>query len=124
MESSKYNFEEIDMKFAELLEEKVKQNFKSQASKNTNLESWAETFRKIRTIDKHTAEEIYFTLCWVQGGEVGNEILPEHNFWSANVQSPSKLRGQWYKLWAQIEREQKKFAEKAITNIDLNAIGL
>ena len=124
VESSKYNFEEIDMKFAELLEDKVKANFKSQASKKTNLESWAETFRKIRKLDEHTPEEIYFTICWVQGGEVGDQILPEHDFWSANVQSPSKLREQWYKLWAQIEQGKKKQVKNTITNLDLNAIGL
>ena len=114
------NSNEIDIKFAELLEKKIKANFKSQKNKITNIQAWTDTFRKIREIDKREPEEIYFIIIWIHGGRIGEKILPEHAFWSANIQSPEQIRKKWFSLWAQIEQQQKK----TITNIDLNAIGL
>lgn len=59
--------------------------------KQPNLRSWANTIRLMRERDKKTLDEISQLWTWAN----------THQFWSANILSPAKLREQWDKLTIQ-----------------------
>lgn len=85
-------FEICDMANAEYLLELVLKN--NPSFRKPNLESWANEFRKIRKIDKRTIEQITFLIDWTQ----------RDSFWSANIQSPIKLRKHWDSLVLKVKR--------------------
>ena len=60
-----------------------------------NLDQWADDLRKMRELDKIKPEQIASAFTWAH----------EHQFWSANIRSPSKLRKQWSTLCAHKKRE-------------------
>ncbi len=64
-------------------------------TKKPNLDSWANTVRLMREIDKHTNEEIADLFHWAN----------QDDFWHTNILSPEKLRKQWDTLT--IQRKSK-----------------
>lgn len=67
------------------------------AEKTKRLAKWADHVRLMRTVDRHTPDEIAALIRWCQAD----------SFWKANIQSTEKLREQWDKLVAQMAREGK-----------------
>lgn len=62
---------------------------------DSNLDQWADDIRKMREIDKREPDRIAAVFLWAHA----------HDFWSANIRSPSKLRKQWSTLCAQKQQE-------------------
>ncbi|WP_193065347.1 DNA replication protein DnaD [Oceanobacillus oncorhynchi] len=92
---SKLKFETHHLKLAELLFKKIKEN--NPNAKKPNLESWADTFRKIMEIDKKSGKEIQDLILWSQ----------QHHFWYKNILSADKLRKQFDRLQLEMKDEQK-----------------
>ena len=70
---------------------------------------WATEFNRIHKTDKNSLGEIRSVL----------EFLRGHNFWSANILSPQKLRKQFPTLWTQLGGKNG-YPQKAITKTSQN----
>jgi hypothetical protein len=58
-----------------------------------SLGRWAQTIRKMRTLDKRSHEDILAVWKWLR-----EDCSKDARFWDANVLSPQKLREKWDKL--------------------------
>lgn len=79
-------FTDDDLKLAEWMEGRV--HMIAPSTKKANLETWANTIRLMREVDKRTLQEIGGLFDWAN----------KDSFWCANILSPEKLRKQWDKL--------------------------
>lgn len=68
-----------------------------------NLCRWANTVRLMRDQDKRDPRHIRMLYEWCR----------QHEFWSANVQSPDKLRDKWSQLVLQRKTEMRKGSREA-----------
>ncbi|GIO25359.1 hypothetical protein J11TS1_39400 [Oceanobacillus sp. J11TS1] len=93
---SKLKFETHHLQLAELLFKKIKEN--NPNAKKPNLESWADTFRKIMEIDKKPGKEIQDLILWSQ----------QHHFWYKNILSADKLRKQFDRLQLEMKDDRNK----------------
>lgn len=115
---SRYIYTDTDLMLAELLKSKIILNFPAFENKKVNIEEWADEIRKLREIDKATAQQIEFMITWVQGGKVTVPGKPmrtfePHDFWSKNIMSAKKLRKQWFdNLVPQLQQTFKKEVRK------------
>ena len=115
----KSTFSESDLLLAELLLQKIVFNFPSFENKKIKIEEWAEDIRKLREIDKASAEQIEFMINWLHGGSITNghngqvRNFEPHDFWSKNILSAKKLRKQWFDhLVPQLQSSFKKEIKK------------
>lgn len=92
---SKLKFETHHLKLAELLFKKIKEN--NPNANKPNLESWADTFRKMMEIDKKSGKEIQDLILWSQ----------QNHFWHMNILSAGKLRKQFNRLSLEMKEDQK-----------------
>jgi hypothetical protein len=104
--SSKFNFDDADLELAKWFFEQIKLIVPK--AKEPSFENWANTIRKLRTIDKRPHNEICEIMGWIS----------QDSFWSGNVLSPEKLRKQWDTITAKInttekQKQQHLKAEKA-----------
>lgn len=84
--NKKANFTEEDMKLAEWMAGRV--NKLVGREKKHPLESWANTIRLMREVDKLTLTDI----------SAAFDFANRHHFWAKNILSPDKLRKQYDKL--------------------------
>ena len=111
-------YSDKDLELAELLLSKIIQNFSLFENRKVDITKWAEDIRKLREIDGATAEQIEFMIYWVHGGQIlkGGRIahdFKQHEFWSQNIMSASKLRKQWYEnLIPKLQEALKKTIKK------------
>lgn len=91
----RHKYEICDMRLAELLFEKIREN--NPGHKKPNLEKWANDIRLMRERDERTEEQIEYLINWTQ----------QHAFWHTNILSPGKLRKQFDKLVLQVKQENK-----------------
>lgn len=82
----KANFTEEDMKLAEWMAGRV--NKLVGREKKHPLESWANTIRLMREVDKLTLTDI----------SAAFDFANRHHFWAKNILSPDKLRKQYDKI--------------------------
>ena len=83
---SKFKFSDDDFKLAEWFFSRVE--VLEPTAKKPNFESWANTLRIMREIDKRSLGEIGQLFDWAN----------RDSFWCSNVLSPEKLRKQWGRL--------------------------
>lgn len=93
--NKRHKFEICDMRLAELFFNKILEN--NPGHKKPNLEKWAHDIRLIRERDKRSEKQIEYLINWTQN----------HEFWRANVLSPTKLRKQFDTLVAQVKRDHQ-----------------
>lgn len=115
--AAKVKFTDNDVKLARLLDKKIKENYPVLADKLTNIDQWADDIRKLREIDGAKSNQIELMIYWVHGGVFnrpnGDIKFKEHDFWSQNIQSASKLREQFYKnLYPQIKKDLEEKVQK------------
>jgi hypothetical protein len=67
--------------------------------KPPNFDRWANTVRMMRKRDNRTDEQI--RELW--------QTVQADSFWQNNVESPSKLRDKWDRLWMQLMTVKPKF---------------
>lgn len=84
--SKKAKFTDEDMKLASWMAGRV--NKLVGREKNHPLESWANTIRLMREVDKLTLQDIGAAF----------DFANKHHFWAKNILSPDKLRKQYDKL--------------------------
>lgn len=112
--TKKAKYSDQDLFLAELLYSKVIYNFPALENKKVTIAEWAEDVRRLREIDKATAEQIQFMIVWIQGGDYSQPGRPAksyapHDFWSRNILSARKLRKQWFdNLVPQLQQTMKK----------------
>ena len=88
---SKFKFSDVDYQFAEWVYSLVKKVAPS--SKKPNFESWANTIRLMRELDKLTHDDISQVFTWANLDQ----------FWSANILSAAKLREKFPQLQAKMK---------------------
>jgi len=88
---SKFKFSDVDYQFAEWVYSLVKKVAPS--SKKPNFESWANTIRLMRELDKLTHDDISQVFTWANLDQ----------FWSANILSVAKLREKFPQLQAKMK---------------------
>ncbi len=88
VKTKKFKFEDDDIKIANWMFSRVK--VINPTAAKPNYESWADTIRKIQTIDKRTRHDICGLFDWAS----------KDPFWCTNIMSPEKLRKQWDNLTA------------------------
>jgi len=91
----KYKWSEEDYDSAIHMFNQIKEKYPE--TPEPNLDQWADDLRKMRELDKIKPEQIATAFTWAH----------EHQFWSANIRSPSKLRKQWSTLCAHKKREME-----------------
>jgi hypothetical protein len=97
--SQSFKYETSDMELAKLLYHYIEENTeKAHYLKRVNIESWANTFRLMRTYDDRTNEQIKYLIDWTQKNE----------FWRTNILSPSKLREKFDQLVLKVKMEKEK----------------
>ncbi len=84
--SKKFKFDDDDMKLAIWMFDRV--IVINPSAKKPNLESWANTIRLMRTVNKYELRQISETFDWAN----------RDSFWCSNILSPAKLRGKWDQL--------------------------
>lgn len=95
----KFIYEPSDMELAELLFNYIQDNGdKAYHLKNSEIESWANTIRLMRTRDKRTHEGIKYLIDWTQKDE----------FWRTVILSPSKLREKFDQLVIKVKQQKEK----------------
>lgn len=111
-----------DMLIAQNLLAKIIENYPTFENKKVKLEEWADDIRKMREIEKATADQIGFMIVWVHGGEVEKNgkkrTFAPHEFWAKNILSAGKLRKQWFNLVPQLQ-EALKLHVKKTTDLQL-----
>jgi hypothetical protein len=126
--AKKYQFTAQDTMLAEYLLSRILYNFPHFHNKKVNIDEWSDDMRKLREIDKATAQQIHFMITWVHGGTIEEkkdsdtgkvtpmrEMKP-NEFWSKNILSASKLRKQWFdNLVPQLQQDLKKAIQKSST---------
>ncbi len=101
----KFKYESSDMELAQLLFNYIQDNSeKAYHLKNSNIESWANTIRLMRTQDKRTHEQIKYLIDWTQ----------KHEFWKTVILSPSNLREKFNQLIIKVKAEK----EKKVTHLE------
>lgn len=95
---SKYKYEEFDMNMANLLLTLMKENNPTFNDSKTNLESWANELRLLRTADLKEEKTIEYLLRWCQG----------HHFWKTNILSAKTFREKWDRLYMQSKEEYER----------------
>lgn len=98
----RHKYEIRDMTLAELLLSNIREN--NPNYKNPNLEKWASDIRLMRERDNRTEEQIEYLIKWTQS----------HDFWQANILSPSKLREKFDTLIMQVKQEKNKTKSNVI----------
>ena len=83
---SKFKFSDDDYRFAEEMLKRVL--VINPSAKKPNLNSWANTVRLMREIDKREHKDMWAAFDWAN----------RDSFWCSNVLSPEKLRKQYDKL--------------------------
>lgn len=92
----KYIFDEVHLKLADHLYERILEN--NPNHKKPNLESWANELRKMMDLDKRRVDQIEYVIDWVQND----------SFWSNNILSPAKLREKYDQLVLKIKADHEK----------------
>lgn len=92
----RHKYEICDMTLAELLLDEIRIN--NSGFKQPNLEKWASDIRLMRERDSRTAEQIKYLITWSQ----------QHEFWKANILSPTKLRTKFDTLVMQVKQDKQK----------------
>lgn len=120
-------FIEEDIFLAELLLQKIIYNFPAFENRKVSIPEWADDIRKLREIDKATAEQIRFMIIWIHGGDVeipGKplRVFEPNEFWSKNIMSAKKLRKQWFdhlvpQLQTAFKKEVKKTQKETVTKM-------
>ncbi|WP_200411945.1 hypothetical protein [Virgibacillus salexigens] len=98
----RHKYEICDMTLAELLLSNIREN--NPNYKNPNLEKWASDIRLMRERDNRTEDQIEYLIKWTQS----------HDFWQANILSPSKLREKFDTLIMQVKQERNKTKSNVI----------
>ena len=93
--NKRHKYEICDMRLAELFFNKILEN--NPNHKKPNFEKWAQEIRLMRERDKRSEEQIEYLINWTQN----------HEFWHANILSPTKLRKQFDTLVMQIKRDHQ-----------------
>jgi hypothetical protein len=84
-----HRFTIIDMHCAKYLDSTITHNFPNlKPRKEKDLETWADSFRKMREIDKIGLDELTALLKWSQ----------ESTFWQKNILSGAKFREKYQTL--------------------------
>gem|GEM_PF-6389085 len=83
---STFKYTDFDMAFAKLMHDRIRATIPY--TPHPNLESWADTLRKMRTIDEIPATEAGNVFRWAN----------QDNFWKANILSPKNLRKHFGRL--------------------------
>ena len=99
--------EAIDRELAELLKEKIQQNNPMAIVKDSQLATWADEIRLMRTVDKRRPEDIRAVILWCQ----------DDRFWRKNIESAGKLRKQFARLWMEMKEPTGK-KEKSLEELN------
>lgn len=91
----KSKFTDKDLSGAKWILERIRDVYPGQPE--PDIEKWANTIRLIRERDKHTHKEIAEVFTWAN----------QHDFWGAQIRSPSKLREKWHTLQSQRQRDNE-----------------
>jgi len=81
---------QIDLEIAELMARAIDSNLGKDAPVNRDMAEWANTIRLTREKDNREPAAIRALFAWAN----------QDSFWSANIQSPKKLREKWLVLAA------------------------
>lgn len=90
----------VDLELAEWMWDSLAEQLGDDKPRKPNLARWANTIRLMREKDSRDPRHIRALYAWCR----------QHPFWSANVQSPDKLREKWSQLAAQRNRERETAA--------------
>jgi len=91
-----YDESSLYFKMATFFYEQIKQN--NPDHKQPNMQKWSDDLRKLVELDKRDKDEVGYLIKWVQ----------KHDFWQANVLSPSKLREKYDQLMIQYKKDAGK----------------
>ena len=106
---SKFKYSSEDMTCAEWIRQRVE--MVNPAAPKANLESWANTIRLMREMDKKSHREILEVFKWAN----------LDSFWCNNIQSPEKLRKQFGNLKGRMSNAANQPAANATGNRRLTA---
>jgi hypothetical protein len=87
-------FSDADLRSAQVMFDKLSERYPGM--KEPNLETWANDLRLMRKVDKRQPQDIADVFNWVI----------DHEFWSRNVLSTSKLRKQFDRLLIEMKDEK------------------
>ncbi len=88
---SENKFSDADLSFAKFMYERIL--IVAERTKQPNLESWANTIRLMRNIEKYSAFEMHDVFTWANND----------SFWQSNIKSPNKFRKHYATLHSQMK---------------------